>query len=92
MKRMGVDCATTAISGEELREVGVEVIGDERSNHILFTIGDNKKVAGASSVKVVLPSRTWVNSWLGTVGTWGMSLCVSIYRFRFQCVSLSLLV
>jgi len=92
MERMGVDRATTAVSGKELWKGGVEVIGDERGNYVLFTIRDNEKVAGASSIKVVLPPRTWVNSWLRTIGTWGTSLCVSIHRFRFQCVSLSLLV
>jgi len=92
MKRMRVDRATAAVSGKEFGEGSVEVIGDERGDDILFTVGDNKEVTGASGIEVVLPSRTWVHSWLGTVGAWSLPFYVSVHCFSFQYISLGLLV
>jgi len=83
MKRARVDCATMAISGKELRKGGVEVIGDEGGNNILFAIWDDKEVASADGVEVVLPSRTWVYPWLGAVGTGSASFYVSVHGLSF---------
>jgi len=59
----------------------MEIIGDKRGDDVFFAIGNNKKVAGADSIEVVLPSRTWVDAWLGTVGTWSPSFYVSVHCF-----------
>jgi len=92
MKRARVDCATMAVSGKELGKGGMEIVGNERGNNIFFAIWDDKEMASTGGVEVVLPSRTWVNSWLGTVGTGSASFYVSIHGFSFYYVSLSLLV
>jgi len=87
-----VDCATTTISGKKLGKGGVEIVGNEQGDNIFFAIWDDKEVASTSGVEVILPSRTRVDSWLGTVGTGSMSFYVSIHGFHFYYVSLSLLV
>jgi len=92
MKRTGVDCTTTAVSSEEFGESSVEIIRNEGGDNVLFTIRDNKKMAGTNSIEIVLPSRTWVNSWLRAVRAWSLSLCISFHRFSFQCFNLGLLV
>ena len=92
MKRTGVDCATAAISGKEFRKGGVKVIGDKGGNDVFFAIRDDKEVAGTHSIEVVLPSGTWVNFWLGTIGTWSLSFYVSVHGPGFYCVSFGLLV
>ena len=92
IERMGMDSTATTISGKKFGEGGVEVIGNEGGDNVLFTVGDNKKVVGTHSVKVVLPSRTRENTRLGTVRTWSMPLNISFHGFGFQCVSLGLLV
>jgi len=61
----------------------VEVIRNEGSNDILFTIRDNKEMMGANSVKVVLPSRTREDARLGTSGTGSMLFSISVHRFGF---------
>jgi len=83
VKRTRVDCATAAISSEEFRKGGVEIVGDEGGNDVLFAIRDDKEMAGSDSVKVVLPSRPWVDSWLRAVGTRSLSFYVSVHRFCF---------
>jgi len=83
MKRMGVDRATSAISSEELGKGGVEIVGDEGGDDVLFAIRDDEEMVGPNGVKVVLPSRTWVHSWLGTIGAWGPSFCISVHHFGF---------
>jgi len=62
MKRTGVDHATAAISSEELGKGGMEVIGDEGGDDVLFAIRDDEEMVGPDGVKVVLPSRTWMYS------------------------------
>ena len=79
MKRVGVNCATTAVSGKEFRESGMEIIEDEGGNNILFAIWDDKEVASADGIEVVLPSRTWVYPWLGAVGTGSASFYISVH-------------
>jgi len=81
MKRTGVDCTTTAVSSKEFGKGGMEVVRDEGGDDVLFAIRDDKEVAGPDGVEVVLPSRTWVHSWLGTVRAWGSPFCISIHRF-----------
>jgi len=66
MKRTGVDCAAMAISGKEFGKGGVEVVGDEGGDNVLFAIGDDKEMMGANGVKVVLPSRARENARLRT--------------------------
>ena len=83
MKRARVDRAAAAISGEEFGEGGVKVIGDERGDDVLFTIGDDKEVAGTNGIEIVLPSRTWVYPWLGAVGTGSASFYVSVHGLSF---------
>ena len=92
MERTGVDCATTAISGKEFGKGGVEVIGDEGGDDIFFAIRDDKEMASTSGIKVVLPSGTWVNPWLGTIGTGSLYFYISVHCLSFQCISFSLLV
>jgi len=84
--------AAMSIGGEEFRKGGVEVVGDEGGDNVLFTVRNDEKVAGTNSVKVVLPPRSWVNSWLRTIGTRGASLCVSVPCFGLQCFGFGLLV
>ena len=81
MEGMGVDCATMAVSGEEFRKSGMEVVRDEGGDYIFFAIWNDKKVAGASTIEVVLPSGAWVDSWLRTVGTRSTSFYVSVHGF-----------
>jgi len=83
MKRTRVDCATVAISSKEFGKGGVEIVGDEGGDDILFAIRDDKEMAGSDSVKVVLPSRPWVDSWLRAVGTRSPSFYVSIHHLCF---------
>jgi len=81
MKRTGVDRATMAVSSKEFGKGGMEIIRDKGGDDVLFAIRDDKEMAGPNGVEVVLPSWTWVYSWLGTVQAWGSPFCVSIYRF-----------
>ena len=92
MKRVGVNYATTAISGKEFGEGSLEIIGDKGGDDVFFAIRDDKEMAGTNSVEVVLPSRTQVNAWLRTIGTGSPSFYVSVHCFGFQCVSFGLLV
>jgi len=92
MKRTGVDCATAAISGKELGKCGMKVIGDEGGDDVFITIRNDEKVAGTNCIKVVLPSGTWVNPWLGAIGTGSPSFYVSVHGFGLYCVSFGLLV
>jgi len=92
VKRTRVDHTTVAISSKEFGKGGMEIVGDEGGDDVLFTIRDDKEMAGSDSVKVVLPSGSWVDSWLRAVGTGSLSFYVSIHRLCFQCVSLGLLV
>jgi len=80
---MGVDRTTTAISGKEFRKGGVEIIGDEGGDDVLFAIRDDKEMASTSGIKVVLPSGTWVNPWLGTTRTGSLSFYVSVHCLSF---------
>jgi len=78
-----VDCATAAISSKKFRKGGVEIVGDEGGDDVLFAIRDDKEMAGSNGIKVVLPSRPWVDSWLRAVGTRSPSFYVSVHRFCF---------
>ena len=92
VKRTRMDCAATTISGKEFGKSGVEIIRDEGGNDIFFAIRDDKEMAGTNGVKIVLPSWTWVNAWLGTVGTGSLFLYLNVHCLSFQCVSFGLLV
>jgi len=92
MKRVRVDDTATTVGGKEFREGGMEIIRDEGGDDILFSIGDNKEMASAGGIEVVLPSRTWEDAWLRTTRTGSMSFSVSIHSLRFQCISFGLLV
>ena len=92
MKGARVDCAAATISSEEFRESGMEVIGDERGDNVLFAVWDNKKVAGACGRKVVSLARAREDTRLGTVGARSVSFCVSVYGLGFYFVSFCLLV
>ena len=70
----------------------MEIIGNKRGNDILFTIRDDKEVAGACAVEIVLPSRTWEDTWLRAGGTGGLSFGIGIYRVGFYVLRLGLLV
>ena len=87
-----MDRTTMAISSKEFGKGGVEIIRDEGGNDVLFAIRDDKEMAGPDGVKVVLPSRTWVYSWLGAARAWGLFFYISVHRFSFQRVGLGLLV
>ena len=87
-----MDGTTMSIGGKEFRKGGVEVVRNERGDDILVAIRNDKKVASASGVEVVFPSRTGMYAWLRTSGTWSVSFCVSIHHLSLQCVSFSLLV
>jgi len=92
MKGVRVDCATATISGKELREGCMEVVGNEGGDDVLFAIWNDKEVASTGSIEIVLPSRTWVNFWLGTIRTGSAFFCISIHSLSFQHVSLGLLI
>ena len=92
MKRSGVNSAATTVSGKELRECGVEIIGNEGGNDVLFIIWNDKEVASAHGIEVVLPPRTWVDAWLRTTRAWGASFGISVHSCSFQNICLSLLV
>jgi len=81
MKRTRVDCAAAAVSSEEFRKGGMEIIRDKGGDDILFAIRDDKEVTGPDGVEVVLPSRTWIHSGLGTVRAWGPSFYISVHCF-----------
>ena len=83
MKRMGVDCTATAISGKEFRKGGVKIVRNERGDDVLFAIRNDEEMAGTNGIEIVLPSGTWVNAWLGTIGTGSSSFCVSVHCHRF---------
>ena len=87
-----VDGTTTSDSGEEFRKGGVEIVGNEQGDNVLFAIGDNEKVAGAHSVEVVLPSGTREDARLGTCWTRSAFLGLFVHGVGFQCVSFGLLV
>ena len=92
MKWARVDCTATTIRGEELGEGGVKIIRDEGGDDILFTIRNDKKVAGACGCKIIPPAGTREDARLGTIGTWSLSLSISIYSFELYALCLSLLV
>ena len=92
VKRTRVDHATAAISSKKFGKGGMEIVGDEGGDDVLFAIRDDKEMAGPDGVKVVLPSGPWVDFWLRAIGTRSLSFYVSVHRLCFQCVSLGLLV
>jgi len=81
VKGARVDGAATSISGEELREGSMEVVGDERGDDVLLAIRNDKEVTCTNSVEVVLPARARKYIWLGASRTGGTPLYVSIHRF-----------
>ena len=83
MERAGMNCATVAVSSKKFGEGGMEIVGDEGGNNVFLAIGDNKEMASANGVEVVLPSGTWVDSWLRTIGTGSSSLYVSVHCLSF---------
>jgi len=87
-----MDRTAAAISSKEFGKGGVEIVGDEGGDDVLFAIRDDEEMASPDGVKVVLPSGPRVDSWLRAVGTWSLSFYVSIHRLCFQYVSLGLLV
>jgi len=92
MKRTRMDRTAAAISSEEFRKGGVEIVGDEGGDDVLFAIRDDEEMASPDGVEVVLPSGPRVDSWLRAVGTWSLSFYVSVHCLCFQYVSLGLLV
>jgi len=92
VKGARVDGTTASISGKELGEGCMEVVGDEGGNDVLIAIRNNEEVTRTNGVEVVLPARTRKHTWLGTCGTRGMFLCVSVHRFGFQRFDFDLLV
>ena len=79
MERAGMNCATVAVSSKKFREGGMEIVGDEGGNNVFLAIRDNKEMASANGIEVVLPSRTWLNFWLGTIGAQSTPLRVSVH-------------
>jgi len=92
MKGTRMDGAATTISGKEFGKGGMEVIGNERGDNIFFTVGNDKKVVGTCFSEVVLPSRTWKDAWLRTIGTWGLSFSVSVHGLVLYVLCFGMLV
>ena len=92
MKGARVDGAAMSVSGKELREGHVEVIGDEGGNDVLIAIRDYKEVTRTNSIEVVLPARARKYTRLRACGTGSASFCVSIHCFSLQCFGFGLLV
>ena len=80
---MGMDSAAATISRKQFGECGVKVIGNEWHNNIFFAIWDDKEVAGAHGIEIVLPSRARVDTWLRTSGTGGALLGCSVHCLGF---------
>jgi len=83
VERVRVDHVATAISSKELGKGGMEVIGDEGGDNIFFAIGDNKEMAGANGIKVVLPSGTREDTRLGTGWTGSAFFSLHVYGLSF---------
>jgi len=92
VERARVDCTAMTIGGKKLREGGMEVVGNEGGNNVLFAVGDNKKVVGANGIEVVLPSGTRQDAGLGTSRTGSVLFSLYVHGLGFQCVSFGLLV
>jgi len=92
VKRARVDCAATAIGSEKFRESGMEVVRNKQGDDVFFAIRNDEEMAGPDGVKVVLPSRSRVDSRLRTFGTGSLSFYVSVHCLCFQRISLGLLV
>jgi len=84
MEGARVNCATTTVGGEKFREGGVEVVRDEGGNDIFVAIRNDKEMVGACCGEVVPPAGTREDARLRTVGTGGLSFCVSIHGLGFQ--------
>ena len=83
IKGVGMNAAATTIGGKELREGSMEIVRDDGGNNVFLAIWDDKKVASTGGVEVVLPSRTWVDSWLRTVGTGSAPFSISVHGLYF---------
>ena len=83
IKGVRMDHTATTVRSKEFREGGMEIIGDEWGNDVLFSIGNDKEVAGTDGVEVVLPSGTRENTWLRTSGTWSSLLGISVHSLGF---------
>ena len=92
MKGARVDGTTAPIGGKEFGKGGVEVIRNKRGDDILVAIRNDKKVASANGIEIVLPSWTRVYAWLRASGTGSASFCISIHCLSLQCVGFGLLV
>ena len=87
-----VDGTTASISGKEFRKGGVEVVRNIGGDDILVAIRNDKKVASANGIEIVLPSQTRVYAWLRASGTGSVSFCISIHCLSLQCIGFGLLV
>jgi len=83
VKGARVNCTAMTISGKKFREGGMKVVGNKGGDDVLFAIRNDKEMASTSCVEVVLPSRTWVNSWLRTIRTGSASFCISVHSLSF---------
>jgi len=92
MKGARVDGPTTSIGGKEFGKGGVEVVRNKGGDDVLVAIRNDKEVAGANGIEIVLPSRTRVYAWLRASGTGSVSFCVSIHCLGLQYVGFGLLV
>ena len=81
MKGARMDGTSASVSGEELWESGVKVVGDEWGNDVLITVWNDKKVAHTHSIEIVLPSQAREYTQLRASGTRSTSLCISVHCF-----------
>ena len=83
VKGVRMNGTAMTISGKEFGEGGMEIVRNKGGDDVLFAIRDDKEMTGPNGIEVVLPSRSWVYSWLGTVRAWGPPFCVSVHCFGF---------
>jgi len=87
-----VNRAASSIGGKELGECCVKVVRNKRGNDVFIAVGNDKKVACADGVKVVLPAWAREYTRLRAGRTRSVSFCISIHCFGLQHLGFSLLV
>jgi len=92
MEGARVNCAATSIGGKEFRECRVKVVRNKGGNDVFIAVGNNKKVACADGVEVVLPTQAREYTRLGAGRTRSASFYVSVHCFGLQRLGFSLLI
>ena len=71
MERLRMNGTAQSLYCQKFRKGGIKIVGDEGGNGVLFAIGNDKEVVGASSIPIIVPS--WAGKSTGLRPFWSWS-------------------